>query len=209
MQSRQKSDKQKDPASAATPTGEGVDNMNNIVPINSTIECWARKDRRSFGWGMFALGVFLGVVITIMVVLFTSPAYAEDELTYPCWVICQPDDYVNIRAGANRHAEVTGWAVSGMQFRTDWREKNGFIHLVGVTEYGDGWISEGYVVFTDPQVVNRDMVITGGGRVAARKTIECARRKWLKPGETVTVYRISDEWAVTSAGFVQSRFLGE
>lgn len=204
-----KSCRQKSAAGAATPTDGRMGDMGNIVPLNSTIECWARKDRRCFGWGMFALGTFLGIVITIIVLMLTNAAYAEDELTYPCWVICQPDDYVNIRAGANRHAEVTGWATSGMRFETDWREKNGFLHLVGVTEYGEGWISEGYVVFTDPQTVNREMVITGGGRVAARKAIEGARRKWLKPGETVTVYRISDEWAVTSAGFVQSRFLGE
>ena len=180
--------------------------MNNHKKYTTRI--MRRKDVNLFGWGMFALGAFFGVCVLLIVLMLTSPAYA-DGITYECWVMCQPGDYVNIRATASRHGEVTGWATSGMRFETDWEEKNGFLHLVGVTEYGDGWISEGYVVFVEPREMDRQMRITGKGRVAARKTIDGDRRKWLQPGDTVTVYRISDEWAVTSAGFIRSEYLGE
>ena len=64
-------------------------------------------------------------------------------------------------------------------------------------------------MFVEPKTTDREMVITGKGRVAARKTIDGQRRKWLKPGDIVTVYRISDEWAITSAGFVRSDYIGE
>ena len=197
------------PDDAATSTGktERVGYVYNRKHYSTRI--MRRKDIHLMSWGMFALGALFGVMLTIIVTLLTSPAYAEDELTYECWVLCQPEDYVNIRATASRHGEVCGYATSGMRFETDWVEKNGFLHLVGVTEYGEGWVSEGYVVFTEPKAVDRQMTITGKGRVAARKTIEGQRRKWLKPGETVTVYMMDSEWAVTSAGLVQSRFLGE
>ena len=168
-----------------------------------------RKDMNLFGWGMFALGAFFGIIVTIIVAMLACPAYAEGEETYDCWVLCQPEDYVNIRKTPSRHGEICGWATSGMRFETDWQERNGFLHLVGVSEYGEAWISEGYIVFVEPKTTDREMVITGKGRVAARKTIDGQRRKWLKPGDTVTVYRISDEWAITSAGFVRSDYIGE
>jgi len=186
---------------------ERTNDMRNRSNYSNT-ETWKRKDRLLMGWGMFALGAFFGVVIVMIVLMLTSPAYADGE-TYDCWVLCQPGDYVNIRRSASKRSEITGYATSGMKFETDWVEKNGFIHLVGVTEYGDGWIHKGYVVFYEPEEADREMVITGKGRVAARKTIDGDRRKWLKPGDRVTVYRISDEWAVTSAGFIRTDFLGE
>jgi hypothetical protein len=51
------------------------------------------------------------------------------------------------------------------------------------------------------------MQICGKARVACRKTIGGKRRAWAKPGSTVTVYWISEEWAVTSKGFIASRWL--
>lgn len=45
--------------------------MEKIIPINSNIEIWKRKDRRFMGWGMFALGTLFGVMIAIIVLLLT------------------------------------------------------------------------------------------------------------------------------------------
>ena len=32
---------------------------------------------------------------------------------------------------------------------------------------------------------------------------------WILPGETLTVWWMSDSWAVTSRGYIQSKFIGE
>lgn len=132
-----------------------------------------------------------------------------------CWVLCRPQqdgrmaDYINIRRGPGKQHEATGYAESGMRFSTDMEERNGYIHLVGVTEYGDGWISSGYIVFEEPVKVNREMRIRSNGRVACRKTIDGKRRCWVKNGETVTVYAMTRSVAVTNKGFIESRYLEE
>ena len=163
-----------------------------------------RKERRWMDAGMAAIGVFLGVAVFCVMVLLWSPACAEEA---DCWVMCSPGDYVNIRRSPDRHSEACGWAETGMRFRTDWVEKNGFVHLLGVTEYGEGWISAGYVVYEEPRILDTETAITGKGRVASRKHIGGDRKKWMKPGDTVTVYSAADGWAVTDRGWIRTEYL--
>lgn len=163
-----------------------------------------RKERRWMEAGMAAIGVFLGVAVFCVMVILWSPAYAEEA---DCWVMCNPGDYVNIRRSPDRHSEVCGWADSGMRLRTDWEEKHGFVHVIGVTEYGEGWISASYVVYEEPRAMDTETVIAGRGRVAARKCIGGARKKWVKPGEAVTVYTVADGWAVTDHGWIRTEYL--
>ena len=134
-------------------------------------------------------------------------ALAEDGTD--CWVICQPGDYINIRKGPGKRYEETGYAESGMRFTTDMEERNGYMHLVGVTEYGDGWISSGYIVFAEPETVGREMTVRSNGRVACRKTIDGKRREWARNGDRVTVYAKTRSIAVTNRGFIESRYLGD
>lgn len=161
-----------------------------------------------FMLGLFALGVFLGMCLTI-IALFTLDAVAEDMETYKCWVICKPEDYVNVRKSPSKRAAITGYAISGYEFETDWVERSGFLHILGVTEYGDGWISKNYVVFTEPVVIDRQMTVKGKGRVALRKGVDGRRIGWIRPGQTLTVYTMDCEWAVTSRGFIRAEYLGD
>ena len=165
----------------------------------------SKAEQWLFYAGLFVLGLFAGVALSCAVLIGT--AGAEGDIEYDCWAMCQPGDYINVRQKPGKHTEITGWAVSGMRFRTDGEERNGYIHLIGVTEYGEGWISESYIVYSEPREVNREMTIREGGRVACRKTISGKRRGWAKSGETVTVYWIGGGWAVTDRGFIQSKYL--
>ena len=158
--------------------------------------------------GVFMLGVFLGVCLA-MITLFTSESVAEDIETYRCWVMCKPEDYVNIRKSPSKRSELTGYAVSGYCLETDWVEKNGYLHVLGVTEYGEGWVSEGYVVFTEPRVIDRKMTVVGGGRVAVRKGVDGKRIGWVRPGQEILVYYMDSEWAITSRGFIRADYLGD
>jgi len=143
-------------------------------------------------------------LIALILLLLMGTAMAEGD---NCWVVCQPEDYINIRKSPSRRSEITGWSVSGMGFETDWVERNGFMHIVGVTEYGDGWISSAYLVYDEPVGINDEAKVIGNARVACRRSIDGKRRCWLKPGSTVTVYWWSTEWAVTDKGFIRSEYL--
>ena len=127
--------------------------------------------------------------------------------TETIWVVCQPDSSVNIRSKASGRSEQVGYALPGDDFQTDGEKKNGFLHIFAPIEAMEGWISLGYVVWEEPEKVYEVREIEASGRVAARRTIDGKRRRWLKPGDTVTVYYIA-EWCVTSAGFVRWEYLG-
>lgn len=127
------------------------------------------------------------------------------------WVLCTPDGEVNIRSRATTDSEVTGRVfagdavqVSGGKNRWAWCEGLG-------TEMGEGYIHQGYLVDSEvtlyPEPVT--MTVAGRGRVAARRSVDGERRKWLRPGDQVTVYATGGGWACTSDGYIQSKFLEE
>lgn len=137
-----------------------------------------------------------------------SISFAEEEMD--CWVICQPDGYVNVRKGPGNHREVIGYAVAGMHCRTDGKEKNGYLHIIDAsTEYGFGWIHSGYVVFSEPEAMDREMTVKASGRVACRDRIDGKRRGWVRKGDTIRVYWRTRSWAVTENGFIQTKYLGD
>lgn len=170
-----------------------------------TAQIWKRQDIVWLVIGVFVAGIFMGVVISCAV--FANAALAED-LTYDCWTMCQPGSEVMIRAKPSRQAEAVGAAGCGERLRTDWREKDGWLHLVDVSnETGDGWIHMGYVVFQEPRTVGAEMTVAGCRRVACRKSMNGKRTAWAKSGSRVVVYMIADEWAVTDRGYIQAAYL--
>ena len=176
-----------------------------ITKKNYTISVWEKKDIAWLILGMILIGMFIGVCISCVVVINT--AYA-DELTYDCWAMCQPGSEVMIREKPDRNGAVVGAVTCGTRMETDWQEKGEWIHLVGVSnETGEGWIHKGYVVFDEPYHIEAEGVITGKGRVACRKAIEGKRKGWVNAGSSVTVYWISQEWAVTDRGFISCDYL--
>lgn len=147
------------------------------------------------------------VLFAAAVLVATATAYADEDAN--AWVLCQPDSYVHIRSRANKHAQSIGYALCGDDFETDGTVRNGFVHLVNApTESGEGWIAKGYVVFDQPEQVDHAASIEAAGRVACRSVMGGSRRRWVRPGDTVTVYWMSPEWSVTSAGFIMTRYIG-
>lgn len=146
----------------------------------------------------FIIGIFLGHAI----------AKAE-ELEIRCWVLCQPDSYVNVREFARKGNNETGIMECGDAAYTDGRKKNGFLYLCGVNnELGHGWIHKGYIVYSEPVVKMYVTNVYSNGRVACWRSIGGTRRCWTQPGDTVTVYATSDEWCVTNKGFIKTQYLG-
>lgn len=172
----------------------------------------SKREKIIFEIGLIALGIFLGVALSCAV--FMQAAEAEDGVIGYCWVICKPTDShgkqneVMIREKPRRKAGVVGTVTGGDMLITDWDEKDGWIHVIDLAnETGEGWIFEGYIAFTEPRRIGETMQICANGRVACRQWIGGKRTAWAKAGETVTVYWIAGEDAVTDRGFIRSEFL--
>ena len=130
-----------------------------------------------------------------------------DEKYYSFWVICNAESYVNIRSEPKKSAEQTGYALTCWELETDGKQRNGYLHVVGVTENGSGWISTHFVVYDEPTEINKKGMISATGRVAARYSIDGKRSCWLKPGAEVFVSYISSEWAYTNRGWVKTEYI--
>ena len=148
-------------------------------------------------------------VLLILIFLLVSLCYlagAEDVTKY---ILCNPrtDNHVAIRRSPRKGAEETGRLDCGDYIITDGKTKNGYLHIIGMTEYGEGWVHQGYVVDDQPVIERCMATIAAKGRVNARRYIGGKRNCWLDVGEDVRVFARSEEWAVTSKGYVQTKYL--
>lgn len=162
-----------------------------------------REERAWTAALILAIGILIGVAMCCIQALCIS-AQAED---IDCWVMCRDADYINIREAPRKRAQVGGRALAGMRLTTDGAEKNGFLHVVGVTEAGEGWIHAGYVVYSEPVALGREYMILAEGRVACRKWIGGPRRSWVRDGDIVTVYYWTPEWCLTNRGYIRSEYV--
>ena len=138
----------------------------------------------------------------------TQTLAGAEPITEQVWVLCEPTGTVNIRSRPG--GPVFAGATCGAEMWTDNKQRSGFLHVLDLAaEQDTGWISCRYIVYDRPEEINRQMVITGEGRIAARKWIGGEIVRWMKPGDTVTVYWWSAEWSVTDHGYIMSVFLEE
>ena len=141
--------------------------------------------------------------------LVLMPAKAEQpDGTTVAYVVCVPKDYVNIRSKPNTRCEVIGRFEPGDVLYLDGKRRGEFLHCVGLRlETDEGWIHRGYVLYDEPELVDRKCTVDAKGRVAARKNVGGKRTKWLKPGTELTVWYWSEEWCLTNRGYVKSEYI--
>lgn len=124
------------------------------------------------------------------------------------YIICQPTSYVNVRILPNKDASIIGRYELGQEVQSDGKRQNGFLHLTELSlENSEGWVFAGFV--TGAITVETRTARVRKNKVACRRAIKGTRRKWLQKGDVVTVFAWSDEWAVTSQGFIMTEFLEE
>lgn len=153
------------------------------------------------------LEIVLIIAIAILIILATrSISFADDDGTFTAWVICQPGDWVNAREKPSRKSRECGFFEGGYPVETDGVIRNGFLRCYGF-EVGEAWVHTGYVVYDEPKRVEIPAYSIARGRLAARKYIGGKRRCWINENEDLVVYWISEEWCVTSKGFVRTEFL--
>lgn len=157
------------------------------------------------------------IIITILAIivlgLFSSylgvdQVASESVITHEMFVICRSDDYIHIRLKPSKKSQSIGWLECGDSVMCDGKEKNGFTHVIGITEYNEGWVYTGYLV-DEPPIDSGEApyYICSNARVACRKSIDGKRRCWANPMETLKVLFYTDEWCLTNKGFVQTRYL--
>jgi hypothetical protein len=155
-------------------------------------------------WKILIVGLLIVVTLVVNIYFLTCSKAEEIE----CWILCQPDSYVNARLNPKKKSIEIGRLECGDKIYTDGKIKNGFLHCYVGFEYGEGWVHKGYVVYDKPErPVFPDTTITSKGRVAARRTINGDRRCWLKDGQKIKVYMTSSEWSVTNKGFVKTEYI--
>ena len=167
-------------------------------------------DTELWKWIRTLIEVILIAAIFIGAFMFIQSNCRAERLQEEVWVLCNPESYVILRGGPGKRKGEIGGAVCGSVMWTDNVARNGFLHVTGLAaEEEDGWICARYIVYDEPAEVNREMVIRAQGRVACRKWVNGKIIRWLKTGDRVTVYWMSDSWAVTNRGYIRSEFLEE
>ena len=149
----------------------------------------------------------LALVILLTVWGFRAVANA-DTITEEVWVLCKPEGTVNLREKPK--GQIFGGVQACSVLWTDNVTKGSWLHVVELpAECDSGWISSRYIVYDRPEEIKREMRIQAEGRVACREWIGGKVIRWVQDGELVTVYWISDEWAVTEFGYIRSVYLGQ
>lgn len=138
-------------------------------------------------------------------------AHGEEIAGETWWVLCSPEGEVNIRSRPTTDSDTEGWMTCGETVEVA-DTKARWAQCVNLQrEASIGWVHRGYLVAGAVEVHDKplSMVVVGRGRVAARRSVEGSRRKWLNPRDRVVVYAAGGGWAVTDQGFVKSEYLEE
>ena len=166
-----------------------------------------KKEKREWLMVLIEGAIVLAISVFVIVTLIDM-GLAEEMEGRQCWILCQPDGMVNVRAKPKKGGIVYGGVTCGDDMLTDEKQRNGFLHVYGIAaEDPEGWISNRYIVFDEPEEVNCTATIRAEGRVACRKYPEGKITGWAYDGDQLTVYWRSEEWSVTSRGYIRTEFL--
>jgi len=146
--------------------------------------------------------IIIAAIVAGVIFLLDSVGLAEDSM----YVMCM--DRVNVRLGASSRSDDVGWLEPGDVVYPDGKKKNGFVHCeIPSLEAGEGWIHKGYLVYEQPEKMNRTGIVSSRSKVQARKNVDGKRTRWLKPGGEVRVYWWTSEWCLTNCGYVKTDFI--
>ena len=149
----------------------------------------------------------MALAILLILSIVDSIGIADDyDDVFTAYVICQKDDYVNVRMYPRKKSEIVGRCDGGDEILTDGYVKNGFLRCYGF-ESVEAWIFAGYVVYDKPEWVNRIGYSVSKATLNVRRFIDGKVIHKLKNLAEVVVYWLSDEWCVTSKGFVKTKYL--
>lgn len=146
----------------------------------------------------------LAIIILVLFLTLYGFAAAEDE----AWVLCTPGSNVNVRSHPTRHSDVISMLEAGDYVELTGKKIGRWYQCDVFCEAGMGWIRGDYLVFDKPTIFSMPLKCrTTKGKLWARYSIRGNKCAKLKMGTTIKVYVMSDEWSVTSRGFIMTKFL--
>ena len=141
------------------------------------------------------------IAVIVMLLIMVTTASGES-------ILCKPNDSVNARRSPSTKANVEGRFECGDVIETDGKveiDNRGrkWIHVIdGTFETSDVWVCAMYVQDSTVTVEKRLAYVSANGRTALRRSPDGKRIKWLENGKELTVLAYSDEWALTTIGYV-------
>lgn len=146
------------------------------------------------------------IILAVLTGFVAGSAVSEGEREV--FIFCNPKTPVMIRETPKKGAPETGRLDFGDYVWTDGIKKNGFLHVLGVTEAGEGWIFSGYITEDQPEKLeNARAYIAATGRVMSYRWINGRKNGWLNVCDEVKVFALSNEWAYTNKGYIRTKYL--
>ena len=158
--------------------------------------------------------IILVIILTVLAVSWFPSYYnavAEYDEEYgeiwPVYCACQPDSEINVRAFPKYSAEIVGRVWPGDQVYTDGKKRGVWMHVISVPcEAGEGWIHQGYLSDSPVHRVDAEYTVTRN-KTFVRKYMGGKVTKKLKKGQTVTVFFLTGDVAVTNLGYIVADYL--
>ena len=135
---------------------------------------------------------------------------ASEERLITVWAMCKPGSFVEVRETPSKNGHHVGYLDPCDSFQTDGVTKNGYVRAIGLGDTGEGWVYCGFVSTEEPVPVFERYMCNSLSRVACRRWISgprVANYGWIVNGSTVEVFYRTDEWSVTSRGYIKSEYL--
>ena len=159
----------------------------------------------------------LCVLAALALVLWIAHAIGavaeEPEPNYQTlYVMCKPKSFVYVRPFPKKGDETAGRVECGDEVLTLGEKRGKYIKIYSPSfDSAECWVHRGYLTEEKPEIFEdgKTFVIRAKGRVAVRRYIRGARRVWIQPGKTVTVYAMTSEWTLTNRGYIKTEFLEE
>ena len=145
------------------------------------------------------------IMLCLAAFLTCFSAFADEGRVF---ILCNPKTPVNVRRTPKKGAEIIGRLDFGDWVETDYKKKNGYLHVYGITEDNEGWIFAGYVVEDEPVKLEKAWASIGStGRVKTYRWINGMKNGWVNVCDQVKVFAVSQEWAVTDHGYIRTKYL--
>lgn len=148
------------------------------------------------------------IVALILLLTAISGCFTALADDYKVFAFCNPKTPVNVRRTPKKGSPITGRLDFGDSVTTDGEKKNGFLHVYGITEDGEGWIFAGNLITDPPVKTERTWAsVAASGRVMTYRWIEGKKNGWINVGDDVKVIALSEDWAVTNKGYIRTKYL--
>ena len=153
------------------------------------------------------------LLVLILTLVYGCAEIIEEDEGYTMYVLCRPGDFVNVREHPTTRAFKAGYLECGDSIITDGivRKDNQGRQWTHITrpwfESADAWVCSMYLQDTQINMDECTGYVVSNGRTAVRRAPGGKCVKWVKNGTKVAILAMSEEWALTTNGYINMDYL--